>query len=416
MDTKAEGAWLVHHTQKLARVEDNGSFDRIRLSGKAAIMLSALAQDKQTVIDGSRLEALAIASRVNATFELPHVLTTLEQNHLIERSQSGVEVLGLTTGAILQQTSTIFRSLNPKAEELGAIELAEACSAGPRDRGSLTEELSDNLQISSTRTSELLEAAETIGFTDYEDIDSSQRVYFNGNLFRRENITKIQAVLASVKPEQQRLITEVEELLRSQGCVDIENVQKVTGVELFRKLQSIGMFDVNLVRNANESAEFVTRPSAFAKYGEGAASDAFDLAKAFVACLSYGIHRSHSGRGRITMIERLLRKLIAGNWVGPATAIGEDYKILESRGVIQVRREGHSFSMLLRKKDIGELALKVLTEGDASEQSLNNFPGAAVTEYVAPEERRALLRKEQRPMSDRQLGEILQNLRSGKVF
>jgi hypothetical protein len=379
-------------------------------------MLSALAQDRQTVIDNSRLQALAIASRVNPTFELPSVLDTLQQNHLVERSQAGVEVLGLTTGAILQQTSSIFRSLNPKAEEIGAIELAEACSAGPQDRTALSEELSDSLRLSVGRTNELLEAAETIGFTDYEDIDSSQRVYFNGNLFRRENVAKIQAVLASVKPEQRSLITEAEELLRSQGCVDVDNIQQILGPELFRKLQSIGMFDVNVVRNANESAGFVTRPSAFTKFGEGAVSDAFDLAKAFVACLSYGIHRSHSGRGRITMIERLLRRLIEGNWVGPATAIGEDYKILEARGVIQVRRTGGRFSMLLRKKDVGELALKVLTEGDASEQSLQNFPGAAVTEYVAPEEGRALVRKEQRPITDRQLNDILQNLRSGKVF
>jgi hypothetical protein len=415
MDKKTEGAWLVHHTNKLGRVDDNGNFDRLKLAGKSAILLSAMARDRQTSIDTDRLKALAIASRVNPTFELPHVLATLRSNHLIEQGTNGVDVLGLTTSAILQQSSDVFRSLNPTTEEVGSLHLAEVCSGEPRQREDIALELSDEFKLSTTRTRELLDAAEEIGFTDFEDIDNTQRVYFNGNLFRRNTISKVQAVLASVTPTERALITEAENVLRAQGCVDVELIEKMLGRNLFRKLSAIGMFDLNIVKSSRDSAGFVTRPSAFTKFGEGAATDAFDLAKAFVACLSYGIHRSTPGRGKITMIARLLRKLINGASVGPATAIGEDYKILEMRGVIQVRREGTMFHMTLLKKDIGELALKVLTEGDASDESLLNFPGAAVTEYIPPEERRALIRKDQRKLPDRQINELLQNLRSGKV-
>ena len=53
--------------------------------------------------------------------------------------------------------------------------------------------------------------------------------------------------------------------------------------------------------------------------------DAFDLAKALVSALFYGMTQSRAGRGRIEVIGLLLRKLIGGGHVGPATAIGEDY-------------------------------------------------------------------------------------------
>ena len=104
--------------------------------------------------------------------------------------------------------------------------------------------------------------------------------------------------------------------------------------------------------------------------------------------------RSVSGRGRIVFLQRLMEKLIAGQTVGPCTAIGQDYRVLELRGVVQVIA-AHSgmFSMRLLKRDVGELALQVLQSGDASEQSLLALPGAPLSGYRGPEANRVRARK-----------------------
>ena len=64
--------------------------------------------------------------------------------------------------------------------------------------------------------------------------------------------------------------------------------------------------------------------------------DAFDLAKALVAALTYGMTERSSGTGRIQSIDLLLGRLIAGGSVGPATAIGQDYRVLEEKRVVEI--------------------------------------------------------------------------------
>jgi hypothetical protein len=68
----------------------------------------------------------------------------------------------------------------------------------------------------------------------------------------------------------------------------------------------------------------------------------------------------------------------------------------------------------LLKKEVGELALQVLTEGDASEQSLQDFPGASVSRYRAPEENRVQSRRKQNALSKKGTKDILLSLRTGK--
>ncbi len=412
MDNKTIGAWLVHHTHKLATVQDTGQFGRIRLAGKCGILLSALSTSNDTSIDQKQVNALAQAASIDATFELGPVLDRLVEHHLVERHKNGIEVIGLTTPVVLEHASDIFKSLDYTPEEVASIRLAEVCSATPHEKAELQELLSDKHKLTDRKAEELLQTSEEIGFTDAEDVDSTTRLYFNGNLFRSGEIKKVQAVLASLSSNDMTKVQEANELLRVCGCTTSTNLENILGSLLFKKLQSIGMYDVSVVSNATESIAFVTKPSAFSKYGS--ASDAFDNAKALIAAISYGINRSHPGRGRITMVDRLLRKLIAGSSVGPATAIGEDYKILELKHVIQVTREGHSYSMRLLKKEVGELALQVLTDGDASEQSLPSFPGASVTQFRPPEEQRTLVRRRKKQLSGTQLSDVLLSLRSGR--
>ena len=109
-----------------------------------------------------------------------------------------------------------------------------------------------------------------------------------------------------------------------------------------------------------------------------------------------------------------MKKLISGNWVGPATAIGQDYKVLEMKGVVEVRSEGNGrFSMRLLKRDVGMLALTVINEGEIGGTPLLEMPGVSATRYAGPEVNRSVLRKYQAEPLKNSVASLLNDLRTG---
>jgi hypothetical protein len=87
--------------------------------------------------------------------------------------------------------------------------------------------------------------------------------------------------------------------------------------------------------------------------------------------------------------------------------------VLEQKGVIKVIPDGGLYRMKLLKKDVGQIALQVLTTGDAiSATVLDTPPPAAMTGYVGPEKSRTDLRRRQTQPSRRMTQDVLQALRT----
>jgi len=259
--------------------------------------------------------------------------------------------------------------------------------------------------------------SEQIGFVDVENINKNEKILFNGNLFRRDSAQKIKAVLDSLTQVEQNALNDLSATLRKIACIPVLEAQKILGIKLFEKVTAIGFIDVNVVSNNKEEVGYVTLPSAFSKYSSSMVEDAFDLAKAFVASLTYGMTKSSYMRGQITMIDRLLSALIVGREVGPVSAIGQDYKVLELKGVVSVRqgsKNGRTGPMLkLLKKEVGELALQAIRQGDISEQSVPSLPGAAITKYKSPETNREAIRRNQVQRSPNETNDMINSLRTG---
>ena len=425
MDKKTKGAWIIHHTNKLQNVNTQHGFENVYSAGKAGMLLSAISADNHISLDNQRVEVLATAANINTKIELPSLLGLLKKMDLIEKGSTGIDVLGVTSQSALQHTSDLFDDLDPDKSEKASIDLSEKASIRPQQKKEISVELSDHFNLNRHKTTQLLKDAEQIGFVDAEKIDAETKLYFNGNLFRRAETRKVNAVLSSLTPEEQSCLTEFTAKLESVACIEVEEAERILGEKLFQKLSSISLFDVNIVSNNNEIVGFVTRPSAFSKYSNSIVEDAFDLAKAFVSSLTYGMTRSHQYRGQISMIEDLLKALIRGQWIGPVTAIGEDYKILEMKHVVEVKwdskvgwsgnkRTGYMMRML--KTEVAELALQVIKKGDASEHSLISFPEASVNKYTGPEANRERIRRKQLRQNAKSTNDMIMVLRTGGGF
>jgi hypothetical protein len=417
MDKKTQGAWIVHHAEKLKAVTNaDTEFVQINFAGKCGVLLSSLASDSQSQLDNQRVNALAKAANINFRTELPTFINELERQKLISKGRSGIEVLGMGAGSVLEHTSRIFNEAEPETKELAAIQLSEDCSQLPMDESVAKESISDVFRLNSQHTDDLFHNAECIGLVDSELTYANNKLLFNGNLFRGGDTGKIYSIISSMSEAESSKFNELNQALSKDGCLSSTFVKRILGEPLYIKAQSIGLFDVNAIGNESGQHEFVTKPSAFNKYSSSTVEDAFDLAKAFVTSLTYGMTSSASGRGRIQMVTALVSRLIRGEWVGPATAIGKDYQVLELKGVVKVEPvQGSMCRMKLLKAEVGRLALQVINEGDASQSSLESLPSVAVTSYQAPEFNRRLARKNQTAPMKRNVGEILNQLRTGAI-
>jgi hypothetical protein len=418
MDKKTKGAWLIQHGAKLNNV-NAASYETTETASKAGILLSSISREKEIKVSIERVHALAAAQGISK-IEATGLLGILQKRRLIDlpKSNTEVAVLGVTTEKTLEHAVDIYTSLGPTSYEDSSLEMSEWASDKPFHIDLMKERLSDEFKLNALDVDRVIDDAEMIGFVDVEHISKTEKLLFNGNLFKKDEVKKANRILETLTAGEQASIRDVRAMLGNLGCVALTTVRSVLGEKLYQKVSSIGLFDINIISNSAGETGFVTLPSAFSKYSSSMIDDAFDLAKAFVASITYGITKSSDYRGRIMSPTILLETLIAGRVVGPVHAISQDYKLLEAKGVVSVTngtnpRNGKSGWLLtLLKKEVGELALGVIENGEVSSQSVPAISGILDT-YKGPESNRVVERKKQVAANPKATNDIIMRLRIG---
>jgi len=409
-----KGAWIVHHARKISRdTAAPAEYSVLDEAGKATELLMRLCETQESNLKNDEVTAIAKAANLNPRTELPHFLDLLQKRRLIDRAGDEVQVIGLNTRNVLGHASDIFDDAKPANHEVAAIALGELASIAPVALTDAKEYISDTFKMATTDVAEFLRRSAEIGFVDQEGDDPSSTLLFNGNLFKRDAVEKAAKVLSSLTSAEEQRLIEITSQLNSVGCAHAEGCEHTLGPALFEKLKAAGVLEVNTVSNEKGDHAFVTMPGAFHKFVNPMVDDTFDMAKALVSALSYGMQLRPSSQGRILSVDWILNALIGGRTIGPATAIGADYRVLEQNRVIKLIPADYGrFSMRLLKQEVGQLALQVLKRGDASSESMKVPPSASMTGYLGPEFAREQTRKKQSVPSRRHTHDILSALRS----
>lgn len=416
--TETLGAWIIHHGQKI-KLDVNGAseFPVIDEVAKLASLLIKLGETDQTTLSKKEVEAIAKTLSLNPNYELNGLLSILEKSHFIDVAENGISVIGVTTRAALNYAAELFEKKEYEPYEKASIDLAELTSISPIYEKEAMEKIADENHFSKKDVTDFFNRVEDIGFVDKEN-DGDEALLFNGNLFRRDCVKKCGRVMESLSKDEQEKMNVLNERLSKYGCLSYDIIEKDVSKNLLDKLIAAGLYDLNRVINEKGTFTYITSPSAFHKFVNPMVDDCFDMAKALVAALTYGMNMRSSSQGRICHINLLLKKLINGYEVGPATAIGKDYRILEVNRVVKLRQETNVssdlFFMRLLKREVGELALQVLSNGNANEGSLSLF-SSSISDYIGPERNRICLRKNQNTLSKRATLDVLEALRGGKI-
>jgi hypothetical protein len=414
MDKQTKGAWVIHHGRKVAAdTRGAAEYSALDVACKAASLLMRLSETDQIILTNNQVIAAAKVGGLNPKTELEPCLNQLQQQRLIDRSASGLSVLGIAGPAALAHAADLFEENDPQPVERAAIDLAEVASVAPVLQEDAAEFIADTNKIRATDVTDFLQQAAEIGFVDAEG-SGADRLLFNGNLFRRDSAEKTRRVLDSLTSAEQARVRELDALVKSRGFAPASVAEAMLGVSLMSKLKAAALYDMNVVSNEAGDHVFITSPGAFHKFANPLIDDAFDHAKALVTALSYGMSLSERERGRIWGVGLLLKKLIRGSEVGPAPAIGYDYRALEFERVVQIRDVGGGYFMMrLLKKEVGQIALQVLQGGDAAAAALENLPSAGMRSYTGPETARTRFRKSQSRPSRSQTRNLLSAVRGG---
>ncbi|NEO58685.1 MAG: hypothetical protein F6K54_39985 [Okeania sp. SIO3B5] len=167
MDERTQGAWIIHHTDKLQDMKYAANdYENINLAGKCGLLLSSLAASEEMSISQEKLNALAKAANISLKMELPTILDKLEKQKLIISDSTRIYIIGLTTSATLEHTTSIFYDENPDDTEIAVIDISEKISELPQEYKRAKEYISDTYKISNKKTDDLLIGSEEIGFID----------------------------------------------------------------------------------------------------------------------------------------------------------------------------------------------------------------------------------------------------------
>lgn len=414
VDKQTTGAWIIHHGRKVAAdVRGAAEFSAIDLAAKAASLLARLGESDQATLSEQQVTAAAKIGNLNPKTEMGACLDHLQKRKLIDRSASGaVSVLGVTGTSALTHATDLFEDNDPQSIERAAITLAELSSQAPISAEGAIDLISDTHKLTKADASDFVQQASQIGFVDAEG-EGADRLLFNGNLFRRDIASKTMKVLSSLNSAEQAKLSEFDAKVKANGAIVASEAGALLGETLFSKVRAAALYDMNIVSNEAGDHVFITAPGAFHKFSNPLTEDAFDHAKALVAALSYGMSQSPHVRGHIWSIDLLLGKLIRGGTVGPAPAIGNDYRALELERVVKTEHVGNGFTMRLLKREVGVIALEVLKGRNAAASALETLPSAGMRSYTPPEVARVGLRKTQSATSKAQTRSLLSAVRGG---
>jgi len=402
MDNKTKGAWLLAQSKSLDGFTGAGAarLENISYSGKVGRLYNLLRRQSDEagsfLVSQETVDTACLLNGIDKSARRDG-LKVLEGTGRIELVSDGsIAVLGATTQAVLEATVEVFEVQQPTKDEQAIIDLSELVSAKPMKRGDAEEFISDTYKLSKGDTTSLVNLSKMTALID-EEGPRDNSILFNSHTFRDGKYAeKAYRVMEQLRPDEGSRLTEVQEILSLRGAMYEAEVVRVLGPELYKRLVSVGLFDRMEVSNSTESVGYITSPNDFQKYGRPFEEDPIDDAKALVASLTYGQTRSNAIRGQITMPEALLSALVRGEELaaraGGVRAIGEDYRELEARQVVEtIERRPGRFTMKLLKKDVGELALTIVRGGAAAQEAVL-MDGSPARAFKGPHESRTEVR------------------------
>lgn len=418
-----KGAWIVNISKHLQRFDATNPglyhMEHIIFAGKCGSLLIKVSADSTEQLNVDRIRLHAQLCGISS-MELPIYLETLESVNCLahDRDKRTYEILALTRTRVLSETSRILEISAHHELEESILQVLEFCLRRPRLESELNNFLSSRLNEVDAEL--CLGLIRTFGLLGTSAVGASEEsLYFNTYQFG-DRAKDIGNGLSSLNVSMRDQLNSVlDEVYRRPG-VPLDTLRADNAVKDFAI--GLGLVDVSEVASASGGATFLTPPRmAPPSVGQETShleDDVFHHAKMLLSSLRYGQLRSLPQRGRIFEPDILMSALLERERVGPCTAIGQDYVLLEGEGVIRTikatHRYGDQFFMEIRRREPAEIVLGLLQSGQSSTVDAKSLPVELELPhtYSGPEMSRAQAMRQSADRNPETVRRFLEELRT----
>lgn len=349
-----------------------GYFSATTVSGRAGLLASALRNHKS--LSGKRFHALCLEEGFNRNDVRVTLIPWLRREglaevHSVDGEPTSVTSLILLYEAILRAVTHMFEDLDPTVEERGALLVLDIVSSLPSPESVvlqvLSGEISEQTAISSLKLAKSYHIVETYaGKGRGETILYSPRVWRNA-------MGRVAQALSSLTPDERAGIQFLVDSVRKYQGYPGDVLRSVAAKHGITNMLDLGI-GVGLIvetwieLGGGNRRSFLTTPHFHADMAAEHGDDVCDRVKLFLDSIRNGQHYGLPWTGRITDPSRLLQKLINTGEIGPCTAIGRDYTMVERAGIVDVKRSKSKpglYIMNLVQEDTVQQVYEVITKG-----------------------------------------------------
>ena len=402
MDDLKKAVWIISSQKKLENIPNSvqglNTFSSTIWAGRCGRLLSNIRS--REYLTSEQLEVFANSAGI-LTIDLDPYLNVLEKRRLlkVKRSSTGdiirIEDCLLSKEDVLTNTTSLFGS-KASPIEIANLSALEITSEKPLEETNLKHALSKQ-GYSEENVDELIDLQINFQLLQRQSGYGLSKPFIFNEYIWGQNVAKIARAIGSMTAKERRDVEDIIHTVKNSQGIPVEGLSKMNK-DLLRLLVKVGMLDVVTICTTKRTGEkdFVTTPQMWGTIKlELLSDDILDEIKLFLDSIRYGEHYGQIGTGRILHPEALVGALISTEKVGPCSAIGTDYIMLEKAGIIDVQRAteklGEQYYMKLLKQEVGErvneiVKYGILLPGTTKKQLDFDFPPA--TSYRDPETNR----------------------------
>ena len=372
------GAWVIATHKVISKYPTDhpafDAFDALLKAGKAGDLFSATRA--LGVIDGEKFEKHRKLARLKpavARETLGHAerlgAIEISWSHDASLVADRFEFKKNSKKAVLEAVGKLFPLLQPTAVERATVELLSATLQLPKTIESLINELAAK-SFKERDIRQAIRLATEIGLTgETQETESGSTLLFNPHSFEG-NAKDAYTVLKNLNPTERQKALDIHQFIQQNPGVPLP-----VGVDakILNLLVKVGIVDYSKITTSagNQGAFFATAPHIWDVFDKTAGTqlsvDLIDDAKLLLNSFRYGQYFSTPGRGQIINPRWIVNKLVEEGEIAtqkPATAIGEDYPLALSRGIVNIvesPRYPGRYSMELLKTDVAVAVQEVLS-------------------------------------------------------
>jgi hypothetical protein len=369
------------------------------LAGHAGLFLSSLRGHRK--MKWKKFRALAAAAHIDAPVLKLSILPWLKSGAFIEGNPvddgSDISCNVLDHEAVLTATSQLFRSLEPTPEEVAVLGIVDMGAQLPQLK-------SEVLSATELGAEEVIERATGLakGYKIVNVLEGpgvAEPVIYSP-LIWGDKISKAGKALSHLKADRREVLLGMVEMIRKyQGMPLASAVNWVTKQgqpDLVDFAVGVGLLDkTQIMAGGSDFREFLTTPHIYGELAAKQGRDVCDRIRLFLDSIRHGEHFGDWYTGRIGDPTRLLSKLVDTGEIGPCTAIGRDYQLVEKAGVVNVkpsRFKPGQFVMELVQEDTVRLVRDIVVQKAPQMTGTSAVSGACnQSDFVSAEGTRAKL-------------------------